>query len=260
MPQRARTFSRGPGLLALSSALVGLSLPLCAGCGGASSAPAPSTAEVAGPPRGYAVLAHPEARDAAWPLAQGAYRSARLRPHLDEARARVLAGSPPDRTRKDLRDLADTRDAISDDGAPSRTLLRTLTQDLGLEGVIVVTVEPKPAEPAADAPAPAAKARLFERSTGQFSPITIDGNGAAWEGAVASLERLVPRAAPEPVQRNGASHEGKVAEGGGGSRAFYESPWFWGAAGAAALLGGAFFLATRDSSSDSIHVQMQVPR
>lgn len=259
MPQRARTFSRGPGLLALSSAFVGLSLTLCAGCGGASSAPAPSTAEVAGPPRGYAVLAHPAARDAAWPLAQGAYRSARLRPHLDEARARVLAGSPPDRTRKDLRDLADTRDAISDDGAPSRTLLRTLTQELGLEGVIVVTIEPKPAEPGGEAPAPAAKARLFERSTGQFSPVTIDANGTAWEGAVASFERLVPRAAPEPVQGNGAGTEGKVAER-GSSRAFYESPWFWGAAGAAALLGGAFFLATRDSSSDSIHVQMQVPR
>jgi hypothetical protein len=249
--------------LALSPALVGLSLTLGTGCGGASSAPSPATAEVAAPPRGYAVLAHPDASASAWPLAQGAYRSARLRPHLDEARARVLAGSPPDRDRKDLRDLADTRDAISDDGAPSRTLLRTLAQELGLEGVIVVTIEPTPprapgAEPAPDEPAKVAKARLFERSTGQFSPITIEGSGAAWEGAIASLERLVPRAAPVPPPASAG--DAKVAEKGGGGRAFYESPWFWGAAGAAVVLGGAFFLATRDSSSDSIHVQMQVPR
>jgi hypothetical protein len=42
-------------------------------------------------------------------------------------------------------------------------------------------------------------------------------------------------------------------------RPFYESGWFWGALGAAAFAGGAIYLATRDSSAPTIHLQMQVP-
>ncbi len=40
---------------------------------------------------------------------------------------------------------------------------------------------------------------------------------------------------------------------------FYESVWFWGALGAAALAGGATYLATRDSSPSTIHLEVQVP-
>ena len=42
-------------------------------------------------------------------------------------------------------------------------------------------------------------------------------------------------------------------------RPFYESGWFWGALGAAAFAGGAIYLATRDSSAPTIHLQVQVP-
>jgi hypothetical protein len=43
------------------------------------------------------------------------------------------------------------------------------------------------------------------------------------------------------------------------ARPFYESVWFWGAVGAAALLGGAAYIATRDSSPSTIHLEVQVP-
>jgi hypothetical protein len=42
-------------------------------------------------------------------------------------------------------------------------------------------------------------------------------------------------------------------------RSFYESGWFWGAVGAAAVIGGAIYLATQDSGAQTIHLQVQVP-
>ena len=44
------------------------------------------------------------------------------------------------------------------------------------------------------------------------------------------------------------------------SSPFYASGWFWGAVAGAALLGGAFYFATRDTGSDPIHLQLKVPR
>jgi hypothetical protein len=43
-------------------------------------------------------------------------------------------------------------------------------------------------------------------------------------------------------------------------REFYESGWFWAAVGAAAFVGGAVFLATRDSNPSTIHLHVEVPR
>lgn len=248
MTLRARSSVRGLSASVRALALVALVAPAAMACGGAgpgSTTPAAS-APVPRAARGYAVLARSAQRDAAWSLAQETYRSERLRPRLDEATARVLVGEAAPPARRDLRDVAETRDAIVDTGAPSRKLLASLAKDLELEGILVVSREGEGA----------AVARLFEAADGTFSPIEVrEGEGGQWGAAVASIERLAPRLAPEPVKvaEKPAPAEGK-------SKAFYESPWFWGAAGAALALGGAFFLATRDSSSDSIHVQMQVPR
>jgi hypothetical protein len=44
------------------------------------------------------------------------------------------------------------------------------------------------------------------------------------------------------------------------STPFFASPWFWGALGAAAFGGAAIYFATRDNSSGTIHLQMQVPK
>ena len=54
-----------------------------------------------------------------------------------------------------------------------------------------------------------------------------------------------------------ATHE--AAPGPPPARSFYESGWFWGAAGLAALGAGAAFLLTRGSSSPTIHLEADVP-
>lgn len=253
MTSRARFSHLFSGLSVLAIVAAAPAFVGCGGGPGAKSAESAPSAKLA--PRGYAVLARPAVKDAGWSLAQHTYRSERLRPRLDEPTARVLAGEAAPAGRRDLRDLEETRDAIGDDTAPSRKLLAALAKDLGLEGVLVVASAPSLGD---GSPSEGrAMARVFEAETGSFSPVEVrPGEGGAWDGAVASLERLAPpltrdQVGPKPVAR--VQQEGK-------SKAFYESPWFWGAAGAAAVLGGVFFLSTRDSASDSIHVQMQVPR
>jgi hypothetical protein len=58
-----------------------------------------------------------------------------------------------------------------------------------------------------------------------------------------------------------ATHEAPLVEGPPPHRRhFYESGWFWGAIAAAAFAGGAVYLATRDTSSPTIHLQLKVPQ
>ena len=180
-----------PCLLALAPAL--------AACGG-SSPPVTVAAPARAAARGYAVLARPapsalpaspstdspESR-ASWALAQRTYRSDRLRPRLDEATARVLSGETAPRARRDLADLAETRDAIVDEGVASRKLLASLVSDLGLEGLIVVTSEVH--EKAGETPRSTVKARLFEASSGHFAPIDFRA------GDEAGIERFMLTAA-----------------------------------------------------------------
>ena len=234
-------------------------------CGGASASSAsssgpgaPSASTSAGgtestPAHGYVVLARGAAKENAWSLAQETYRSSRLRPRLDEAHARVFAGEDAPAGRKDLAELAEARDAVVDEGVASRRLLTSLGKEYGIEGLLVVS--------SSEGSSPAS-ARLFTVETGRFEPLELRSEtDTGWTSARATLERLAPReVTPTPVAKASANATKSGEEPKPGQKAFYESPWFWGAAGAAAALGGAFFLATRDSSSDSIHVQMQVPR
>lgn len=236
-------------------------------CGGASASSAsspgaPGASASAGatestPAHGYVVLARGAAKENAWSLAQETYRSSRLRPRLDEAHARVFAGEDAPAGRKDLAELAEARDAVVDEGVASRRLLTSLGKEYGLEGLLVVS--------SSEGSSPAS-ARLFTVETGRFEPLELRSEtDAGWTSARATLERLAPREVTPSGGANGVAKAPANATKSGeepkpGQKAFYESPWFWGAAGAAAALGGAFFLATRDSSSDSIHVQMQVPR
>lgn len=239
-----------PWALALSLSAVGL------GCGAAPSASVDAAPQPAGArPHGYAVLARAASLETAWPLAQEVYASDRLRPALSEAQARVFAGAPaPPRgggREPSLADLADAREAITDDGPTARRLLASLAKEYALEGLFVVY-------PGADGERPLVKAFVAgEGSSARFAPVELraEAGERPWGSARSSLERLVPAAvAPRPSVARAATPKTE------GRAAFYQSPWFWGAAGAAVVLGGAFFLATRDSSSDSIHLEMQVPR
>jgi hypothetical protein len=225
--------------------------------------------------RGLAVVAEGDTAAAASALARAIYGDPWLLPKgLDEAQARALAGGPvaADAPRE-LRDLADTRAALHGNDAPTRSLLAGLAASLHVKGLVVVEGK------AGDKPA----ARVFVAGTGAFdavlyesdpAPVSTWGSGAAvvtWSSAVSALHRgfadasavaiPTPSTTPAPaaaLQEVPAPIEGDKPPG--GSHPFYTSPWFWGAIGAAAFAGAAFFFATRDSSDPNIQLQVQVPK
>ena len=236
-------------------------------------------------PQGFAVLATNGARDEAFALARALYGS-RLRPTaLDEVRARVLAGDPPPaNASRELRELAELRAGVRGEDAASRRLLAGIAQQVGAQGLLVVhieTVVPTATEEtapsggadadaggAAASPAPAPPvptkrvvARLVLADTGevdaaQYSP---DSEGG-WKGTIAALEGRFPPVARANAPAGATTAAPALKPDEEKSRPFYASGWFWGALGAAALLAGAFYLGTRDTSSDSIHLEMRVPK
>jgi len=223
----------------------------------ATTSPAPPSVGSApvSSPTGLGVLALAGATEAAWPLAQAVYADVALRPTaIDEAHARVLCGEPPPPGDPDLHDLADTVAAIHGDDAPSRLLLSGLLNRFGARGIVVV----RPPAP----PAPAS-ARVFLGAADAFDAATYTTDDPAaggasppapsWSQALQSLQRTYSRTGA-PVL---ATHPTPPADA--SPRHFYESGWFWGAIGLAALSAGAVFFLTRDSSSPTIHLDAQVP-
>jgi len=88
-----------------------------------------------------------------------------------------------------------------------------------------------------------------------------------WSGTVSSLERTF--GAPPPAAPTGeALHAPALATSSlppdrskpSESHPFYLSPWFWGAIGAAAFGATAVYFATRDNSTGTIHLELQVPK
>jgi hypothetical protein len=75
---------------------------------------------------------------------------------------------------------------------------------------------------------------------------------------VTSLFGRFPPPPGEPTAQLALAPQALPSEG-KDKKPFYMSPWLWGAVGAAVLIGGFIFLATQDTSSDPIHLQMRVP-
>ena len=233
--------------------------------------------------RGLAVVALPGGERAAWSLAQAVYASDALRPPgLDEAHARILAGEAPSSPIVDagpapspapaeLRDLADTRAAIRGDDAPSRALLVSIADTFRVRGIVVVEMSAS-ARPVA---------RVFLADTGAFDAARYEADGdaaspdagapsASWTRTVASLARtsgVVPVSMPRSAAQLSAqaplapvAPPRSESPSAGKSGAFYTSPWFWGAVGAAAFGGAAVYFATRDNGDGTIHLQVQVPK
>src|SRR5262249_38066900 len=119
---------------------------------------------------GLAVLAQPPARDLAFELARHLYETPLRPPKLDEAHARVLGGGAVDASAPaDLRDLASMRDAVHGDDAASRAVLDAVANDLGLRGIVLVEMTSLATQDAdAGAPAPVARARVFDAETHAF--------------------------------------------------------------------------------------------
>jgi hypothetical protein len=239
----------------------------------ASGAPTPPRA----PSKGLAVLAMDGATDAAWALASKVYGDPDLRPlALDDVHARVLAGeAPAANAPQDVKDLAQIRAAVHGDDAPSRQLLSSLASQLGTRGVVVVEV----------AAGGAVSARVFVADAHAFDAARYapdDPHTMTWNGATLSLSRAFgSRAAPSttiappvvvaPTAEVTPAIPPTMVPGPPGilsdsppvaahvSKSFYQSGWFWGAVGAAVFAGGALFFATRDSSGQTIHLDVQVP-
>jgi len=235
-------------------------------------------AEVSHAARGLAVVAEGDTAVFASTLARAVYGDPGLLPTaLDEAHARALAGAPvAPEAPPDIHDLAETRAALHGDDAPTRSLLVSLAGSLHVKGLVIVQAQP------GERPV----ARVFVAASGVFDAVLYEpdpaptatwGTGASvvtWAGATSALHRtfadtLAVAPSPAPVAAGAAGalspalaptpppiKDEKVP----GSRPFYTSPWFWGAIGAAAFAGAAFYFATRDSSDPNIQLQVRVPQ
>lgn len=237
----------------------------------ADETPAAPAAQAPAASHGLVVVGVGDAADATWPLAQGVYADAALRPStLDEPHARVLAGEAPDANAStDLKELAELRAAIRGDDAPSRQLLKSIAERTHVAQVLVLFLGTGDA-------APSARVFLVDAATfdaATYAPDDGTGNVRAWSGALRSLSRTLTGAPSTPTSSTPATAPtAKSAPLGAtppaapktepkpGSKPFYLSPWFWGALGAAAFGGLAVFFVTRDTSDGQIHLQMQVPK
>lgn len=213
-------------------------------------------------PQGVAVLGAGASREAAFTVARALYAGRLRPPSLDEPRARVLAGDPaPEGASRELRELAELRAGVTGSDAASRRVLAAIAEQLELRAVLVVQVDAATATEAAHA---APVARLFLADSGEidaarYGPEPGVEGALAWRATVSSLERrfLAPAAAAPSGATAATPAAPKTEEG---ARPFYASGWFWAAVGGAALIGGAIFFVTRDTTADTIHLEMRVPR
>ena len=194
-----------------------------------------------------------------------------LRPaSIDESRARALAGEvPPAGASRELVELYETRGAIRGEDPPSRRLLGSLAESLGVDAIILVTLDVSGA----------GTARVFLRSTGAFDaarysegvPSPSNFSGTSWDATVASLERTfapaVPVIGPGSNKSNSANTEATQHRPNDDAlptapRPFYKSPWLWGAIGLALVVGGALYLGAQTGSAGEgpEHVMVRVPR
>jgi len=275
-----------PRLAACAIAALALTLAARSGAADEPGTPAPPVATATPPraqPHGAVVVAASEgAAAAAWALAYEVYRDPGLRPSIDDATARVLAGNPaPEGAPPRLAELSELRMSIvrswpaaapapADAGpAPkpasdlvTRRLLASLGTELGAELVVAVVM---------DGTHPVA--RTMRPTTATFEGVELgptveiaqDGSKSfRWPGAVLTLQGLVPGAtppapAPAPPLAPKAVEATPVPAIPAEPRPFYKSPWLWGSVGGAAVIGLSVFLISRATSSSSdVHLTGKV--
>lgn len=252
-----------------------------------AQSPEPSAAATAGArnepstAQGVAVVGLAGARDDAFALARAVYGSSQRPRALDEVRARVLAGDPaPPNASKAIHELAELRASVTSEDAASRRLLASIAHDVNAKALLVVSSK-RALSPAADPDAGAAAsaeraeadggvaspgagthpvARLFLADAEEFDAARYEPDETGgWRSTVVSLSARFPAPAVAAQARPTApppSLSSDVKE----SKPFYASAWFWGAVGAAVVIGGFFYFATQDTDPAPIHLQMQVPR
>lgn len=267
MPHPLRFLIRAAILVALTGVSVAARADDAATAGTVSAPVGEHTKDTKEPRQGLGVLGAGDPQ-AAFSLARALYTGRLRPPGLDEKRARVLAGEAPAADAPaDLRELAELRAGVNGEDAASRKLLAGMCQDFGLAGIVVVSRAIAAAPSGSEGEAPGSvTARLFVAETGEFdaaryAPLAGQTGAAAWRPVIASLEQRFPVARPavasalSPTSNSAAPRKASEKE----SRPFYASPWFWGALGAAALLGTGAYFASRSENSDAINLQLRVP-
>jgi hypothetical protein len=241
------------------------------------AAPAPTPAQQPQPARGGAiVVAVAEgAAPAARALAFDVYRDPELRPAIDDATARVLAGEAlPEGAPARLKEIAELRASIAHASssvppaspappttpAPTSDLVtRRLVASLGTElgATLVVAVGMDGTRPVARVMRAATAA--YERV--ELGPTVEIGESGArtyrWPGATATLRGFLPPPPPPPppLAPKAETNVSKPPDVPQEPRPFYKSPWFWGSIGGAAVIGlGAFLISRATSSPSDVHL------
>lgn len=223
-----------------------------------SSAPVPAAAPapVGAAPHGVVVLAmSDEAIPAARALAREAYGDEALRPRIDDATARVLAGEAvPAGGSAKLVEIADVRKAAQGAGndAVTRRLFASLGADLG--AILVVPVAVRDGKPTA---------RIVSVAKANFEPVELTGSLEAqpdgtsrvkWAGVAAILTGLVPKPTTAPGKAAAPGPLAPKKEEPQGS--FWTSPWTWVGAGVVVAAGVVVF-AVSQSQGDGGGLRLQ---
>ncbi len=200
-------------------------------------------------------------------LARFAYRSPNMRPSLDEAAVRVLAGeAPPPDAPPELAALAAARSAIplDVDGASALAAIEDLARRAGVRAIaLVVPGTPEATVRIAHTDGPGAT--RMDPASVTARPISFDGQDD-FSDVASSVERIVgppPVAAPTPPPSASARPPASAAPAGPrradakGSKPhgppvapeeeenLLENPWFWVVVGAVATAGVTIIVVTQ---------------
>jgi hypothetical protein len=210
--------------------------------------------------RGAIVMStSPDAVSAAKPLAREVYKDEALRPTIDDATARVLAGeAPPEGSPPKLLELRDLRASALSAGseAASRKLLAAIGADR--KARLVVTVSMEGGRP---------RAKVLRVETSSYEGIEIGATTETapsgetifhWPGAADALRKLLPADGP----RASASSAGPLdkplpaAPKPAPSRSIWSSPWFWAVLGGVVAAGAGTFAIVKTTKADepTVHI------
>lgn len=224
---------------------------------------APAQAQPQAQARGAIVVAASEgAGPAARSLALEVYKEADLRPAIDDATARALAGDAvAEGAPARVKEIAELRASIPRAGAEpvQRRVLASLGTELGASLVIAVTMDGTRPIARVLRPATASFERVELGATVEIAP---DGaRSFKWPGVATTLRGFLPAAAPAPTPAPLApkAESAPAAPGPFGPKPFYKSPWFWGSIGGAVALGLTVFAVSKaTSSSHDVHLEGKV--
>jgi hypothetical protein len=217
-------------------------------------------------PHGVIVVAgSDDATAAARALAFDVYRDASLRPAIDDATARVLAGDAPDASASaKIQDLAEARAsaAKAPGDAAARRLFASIGVELHAELVVVVTLDG--GRPIARALKPTSTAfervemgASIERGVAPSGPNAPSvGDVVTWPGARLLLKGLLTA----PIVKVAATAPATapvVPEA--QERPMWKSPWFWASLGGVAAVGVTVFaLSKAGGDSGTVHLNGHV--